>query len=220
VILRADAAIADPAPDSPLAPAARFDDLAHRLLARLVAAGGSGTPAAIPTLSRRELERAVAGFRQLLTAQRSQQERAGSKPADAAEKDEAAAVLFAHDLENAIHAENERRTGLQMARLGACWLHENAPQGELAQVLNRIAATDAALYGPQEGSFLSLHARLVAARLRDLFACARQAGAAEPPRGTGGGGLPYLKHTHENLVPLFPALVAWRDLPAGPSGEG
>ena len=37
VILRADAAIADPPPDSPLAPAARLDDLAHRLLARLAA---------------------------------------------------------------------------------------------------------------------------------------------------------------------------------------
>jgi tryptophan 2,3-dioxygenase len=220
VILRGDAAIADPAPDSPLAPAAHFDDLAHRLLARLAAAGGSGTPPEIPTISRRELERAVAGFRQLLAAQRSQQERAGTKPVDATEKDQSAAALFEHDLESAIRAENERRAGLQMARLGACFLHESAPQGELAQVLNRIVATDAALYGPQEGSFLSLHARLVAARLRDLFACARQAGEAEPPRGTGGGGLPYLKHTHENLIPLFPALVAWRDLPAGPGGEG
>jgi hypothetical protein len=55
----------------------------------------------------------------------------------------------------------------------------------------------------------------VTARLRDLFAAARQSGAAEPLRGTGGGGLPYLKHSHENLVPLFPALVAWRDLQAG-----
>ena len=154
----------------------------------------------------------MAGFYRLLSGQRRQQERAGTKPADAAEKDQAAATLFERDLEQAIRVENERRTDLHMARRGAGFLHENAPQGELALVLNRIVVTDAALHGPQEGSFLSLHFRLVAARLHDLFAAARQAGTAEPPRGTGGGGLPYLKHTHENLIPLFPALVAWRDL--------
>jgi tryptophan 2,3-dioxygenase len=219
VILRADAAIADPAPASPLAPAARLDDLAHRLLARLGTAGGNGTPPPeIPAIPRSELEKAVAGFRRLLAAQRSQQEGAGTKPADAAEKDQAATALFGRDLESAIDAENERRTGLQMARQGACFLHTAAPQGELAEVLNCIVATDTALHGRQEGSFLALHFRFVAARLHDLFESARQAGTAEPPRGTGGGGLPYLKQAHENLVPLFPALVAWRDLPAGPVG--
>lgn len=212
VIMRADAAIVDPAPDSPLAAAAGLDDLAHRLLARLAAMGDAGTPPEIPAIPRSELERAVAGFCRLLSGQRSQQERAGTKPADAAEKDQAAVALFECDLESAIRVENERRAGLQAARRGAGFLHNNALQGELAQVLNRIVATDAALHGLQEGSFLSLHFRLVAARLRDLFAAARQAGSAEPPRGTGGGGLPYLKHTHENLIPLFPALIAWRDL--------
>lgn len=213
LILRADAAIAAPAPDSPLAAAAGLDDLAHRLLARLATAGDSGAaPPEIVTITSRALEKAAADFRRLLAAQRSQQERAGNKPADAAEKDQAAIALFARDLERAIRVENERRTGLHRARRGAGFLHENAPQSELAQVLNRIVATDTALHGPQEGSFLSLHFRLVAARLHDLFACARQAGSAEPPRGTGGGGLPYLKHTHENLIPLFPPLVAWGDL--------
>lgn len=212
VIMRADAAIVDPAPDSPLAAAAGLDDLAHRLLARLAAMGDAGTPPETPAIPRSELERAVAGFCRLLSGQRSQQERAGTKPADAAEKDQAAVALFECDLESAIRVENERRAGLQAARRGAGFLHNNALQGELAQVLNRIVATDAALHGLQEGSFLSLHFRLVAARLRDLFAAARQAGSAEPPRGTGGGGLPYLKHTHENLIPLFPALIAWRDL--------
>ena len=216
LILRADAAIAAPAPDSPLAPVAGLDDLAHRLLARLAAMGDAGTPPEIVTIPSSALEKAVADFRRLLAAQRSQQERAGTKPADAAEKDQAAATLFARDLEHAIRVENDRRTALHRARRGAGFLHKKAPQGELAQVLNRIVATDTALHGPQEESFLSLHFRLVAARLHDLFACARQAGSAEPPRGTGGGGLPYLKHTHENLIPLFPALVAWRDLPAGP----
>lgn len=217
VILRADAAIADPPPDSPLAPAACLDDLAHRLLARL-AAGGTGT-AAIPLVPGSAVEKAITDFHRLLVAQRRQQERAGSKPADAAEKDQLAAALFGRDLESAIRAENERRAGLHRARVGACLLHKAAPQGELAQILNRIVSTDVALHGPQEGSFLSLHFRLVTARLRDLFIAARQSGAAEPPRGTGGGGLPYLKHSHENLVPFFPALVAWRDL-YPPGGEG
>jgi len=213
VILRAAAAIADPPPDSPLAPAAHLDDLAHRLLARL-AAGANEPPAAVPLIPGSAVARAEADFHRLLVAQRCQQERAGSKPRDAAAKDEVAAALFGRDLESAIRAENERRSGLHRARQGAGWLHENAPQGELTQILNRIVATDVALHGQQEGSFLSLHFRLVTARLRDLFAAARQSGTAEPPRGTGGGGLPYLKHSHENLVPLFPALVAWRDLQA------
>jgi tryptophan 2,3-dioxygenase len=218
VILRADTAIADPPPDSLLAPAAHLDDLAHRLLARL-AAGGNGTAAETPLIPASALEKAMADFRRLLVAQRRQQERAGSKPADAAAKDEVAAALFGCDLASAIDAENERRARLHRARVGACFLHEAAPQGALAQILNRVVATDVALHGPQEGSFLSLHFRLVTARLRDLFASARQSGAAEPPRGTGGGGLPYLKHSHENLIPLFPALVAWRDLPAGDTGK-
>ena len=56
--------------------------------------------------------------------------------------------------------------------------------------------------------------RSAAARLDELAhrLLARLAAAASARRR---GGLPYLKHTHENLVPHFPALVAWRDLPAG-----
>ena len=213
VILREDAAIADPGPDSPLATAAGLDNRAHRVLERLagVVGTGTGTPE-IPSISSSDLEAAVEAFRRILSGQRSQQERAGTKPPDAGEKDRAAEAMFRHDLEATVRSENKRRTALLSARAGAFYLHNIAPRGNLALVLNRIVATDTALHGKQEGSFVSLHFRLVAERIRDLYKYAREAGEAEPPRGTGGGGVPYLGYVRQNLIPLFPALVAYLDL--------
>ena len=212
VILRDDAAIADPGPDSPLALAAGLDNYAHRVLERLVAPGASATSLPeIPAISRHDLEAAVEAFCRVLAGQRSQQERAGTKPPDADAKDRAAAAIFRHDLEEAVRTENERRAALLTARAGALFLHNSAPAGSLTLVLNRMVAVDKALHGQQEGSFLSHHFRLVAERIRDLYESARQDGEAAPPRGTGGGGLPYLAYVRTNLIPLFPALVAYRD---------
>lgn len=217
VILRDDAAIAEPASDSQLAPAAHLDDLAHCVLERLAGLGGTGmsTPE-IHSISSSDLEAAVEAFRRILSGQRSQQDRAGTKPPDAAQKDRAAEAVFRHDLEAAARTENERRATLLSARAGAFYLHNIAPGGNLALVLNRIVAADTALHGQQEGSFISLHFRLVAERIRDLYGYAREAGEAEPPRGTGGGGVPYLGYVHKNLIPLFPALVAYLDLEDAP----
>ena len=212
VILREDAAIADPGPDSPLALAAGLDNCAHRVLERLAALGAGETSLPeISAISRHDLEAAVEAFCRVLTGQRNQQERAGTKPPDADAKDQAAAAIFRHDLEGAVRTENERRAALLTARAGALFLHKSAPAGSLALVLDRIVATDLALHGQQEGSFLSLHFRLVAERIRDLYESARQAGEATPPRGTGGGGVPYLAYVRTTLIPLFPALIAYRD---------
>lgn len=217
VILRDDAAIADPGPDSPLAPAAELDHRAHRVLERLAGLAGMGTDTSgIPSISGKDLEAAVEAFRRILSGQRSQQDRAGTKPPDAAQKDRAAEAMFRHDLEVAARTENERRAALLSARSGAFYLHNIAPQGSLAHVLNRIVATDMALHRQQEGSFISLHFHMVAERIRDLFGYAREAGEAEPPRGTGGGGVPYLGFVRKYLIPLFPALVAYLDLEESP----
>jgi tryptophan 2,3-dioxygenase len=213
VILRDDASIADPESDSLLAPAAGLDECAHQLLERLAGVGSrrTSTPE-IPAISNDDLEAAALAFHSILSGQRSLQERAGTKPPDAAEKDRAAEAIFRRDLEEAVRKENERRGTLLTARSGAFHLHDIAPQGSLALVLNRIVAADAALHGKQEGSFLSLHFRMVAERIRDLYGYAREAGEAEPPRGTGGGGVPYLGYVSRNLIPLFPALVAYQGL--------
>jgi tryptophan 2,3-dioxygenase len=207
VILRGDARTADPSPGSPLHPAAMMDDLAHRVLARLAPAGKEGT--GIPTISSGEVKEALESFRRLLFAQRDQQERAGQKPADAQEKDRAAEAIFRSDLESAVSRENRRRELLGAARAGAIHLRTLAPGGPLAQVLDRLAATDRALHGRQQDSFLSIHLRLTARRIKDLYDYAREEAKPEPPRGTGGGGVPYLAHVNRYLIPLFPALVAW-----------
>jgi len=212
VILRDDAPVADPEPDSPLAPAAELDRRAHQVLERLAEVEGrvANTAEDIPAISRNDLEAAVLEFHRILSGQRSLQERAGIKPPDATEKDRAAEAIFRSDMEGAVLTENERRASLLTARSGAFHLHNIAPQGNLALVLNRIVATDTALHGKQDGSFLSLHFRMVAERIRDLYGYAREAGEAEPPRGTGGGGVPYLGYVSRNLIPLFPALVAYQ----------
>jgi tryptophan 2,3-dioxygenase len=217
VILRDDSAIADPGHDSPLVPAADLDNRAHRVLERLAGLGGTGeSRSGIPSISHSDLEAAVEAFRLILSGQRSHQERAGTKPSDAEEKDRAAEAVLRRDLEAAIRVENERRTSLQSARSGAFYLHSIAPKGSLALVLNRIAATDSALHGKQDGSFISLHFHMVAERIRDLYEYAREAGEAEPPRGTGGGGVPYLGYVRKHLIPLFPALIAYLDLEDSP----
>lgn len=212
MILRDDAAVADPPPDSPLAPAAGIDNCAHCLLERLAGPEKSGSEtAAIPSLSRMDLEKAIEEFQRILSGHRTLQEQAGIKPVDAKEKDREATAAFRHDLERAFNTENGRRAALHRARAGALRLREIAPESPPALILNRIVATDTALHGKQAGSFLSLHLHLVAGRIRDLYELARQAGEAQPPRGTGGGGIPYLRQMSVNLVPLFPALIAYRD---------
>lgn len=213
VVLRNDTSIADPAPGSPLSLAAGLDDCAHRVLDRLARLGATETSVpGIPSISQNEVEAAIKGFRQILSGQRNLQEKAGSKPEDAEEKDRDAEAIFRHDLEGAVRTENGRRASLLGARAGAFHLHNTAPRGNLALVLNRIVATDAALHGKQEESFISVHFRMVAERIRDLYVLAREAGEAEPPQGTGGGGVPYLGHVRKNLIPLFPALIAYLNL--------
>lgn len=213
VILRGDAAIADPGPDSPLAAAAALEQRADRVLERLPAQPDQETGALeVAPIAREVLEAAVEAFGRLLVGQRAAQERAGIEAPDHGEKDRAAEAALRRDLEGAVGRENERRAALSRARAGAIYLRRNAPDGNLALVLKRIVATDTALHGKQEGSFVSLHLRLVAERLRDLYLEARDAGAAPPPGGTGGGGVGYLGYVRKHLIPLFPALVAWSGL--------
>lgn len=208
VILRQDAAIAAPSPGSPFHLAARLDDLAHRVLARLSPPGGASAPE-VSAISPAQVEQALESFRCLLSAQRSLQEQVGEKPADARDKDRRAEALFRGDLEAAVERENRRRASLGPAREGAHSLRLSAPQGGLARVLDRLAEADTALHGPREESFLSLHLHLTARRIKDLSDLAHEEGKPEPPRGTGGGGVPYLAHVKRYLIPLFPALVAW-----------
>ena len=183
-VLRGGAATATPPPDHPAALAARLDDAAHALLARL----GEGEPDAAPPrpIADVDVDRAVARFRATL-----------GRDAPGADRPDGAAAGFRADLERAAEAENARRAGLGPARAGARTLVATAPGSALAHVLARVVALDRALHAPDD-SFLTVHRQTVRRHVED-------------GGGTGGGGMPYLVTSQRYLLPLFPALVAFRD---------
>jgi hypothetical protein len=82
----------------------------------------------------------------------------------------------------------------------------------LADILRHIARADEALHDPSHDSFLSVHLRVTRERMRQLNAYAAKRGEAEPTAGTGGGGIEYLGWAQKHLIPLFPALVAYREV--------
>jgi tryptophan 2,3-dioxygenase len=217
IVLREETNVANPPETSPLFSAAAIDDAAHRVLDRLAQfADADADIPPIRMIAEREIETAVEAFRRILTLHRRDQEKIGEKPANAEEFDQLAVANFRADLEQVAAAENKRRTNLQRARAGAFYLRYIAPKGNLTHVLNRLISTDAALFGQQEDSFLSLHLKMATDRLRDVQKIARLTGKPEPPAGTGGGGVPYLTNIKNNLIPLFPFLVAALDLEDAP----
>ncbi len=192
LILQAGHARAFPPEDHPAHEAAQLDDLAHAVLARLApAAEGLSAPPAVRRVRADDVDRAAARVRSTL----------GDDP-----HADAIVGTFRRDLTEAADAENERRAGFAEARLGAHALHVRFGRTCLAFVLDRIAATDAALHAPEPDSFLTVHRKAV-----------RRHVVGEG--GTGGGGMPYLVTSQRFLLPLFPALVAYADLGAGGTSE-
>jgi len=153
----------------------------------------------------------VDGFRQILAGHRSQQKKAGALPDDAEAKDAEAETIFRNDLEEAAGRENKRREIFRKASAGARHLRESASGSHLIRVLNRIAEADDVLHAGDEESFTYAHYRMAAKRINDLIEHAQKTGKPEPPSGTGGGGPPYLWFVSKNLIPLFPALVGFRE---------
>ena len=181
-VLGGGAETATPPPDHPAALATRLDGAAHEALARLSDLDRSLPPAPpVRRVEPDEVERAVARFQTTLGAE------GGAAPV----------ADFRADLEAAAAAENDRRDGLGAARAGAQALATTAPQSALAHVLSRVVALDRALHAPVD-SFLTVHRRTVRRHVAD-------------GGGTGGGGMPYLVTSQRYLLPLFPALVAFRD---------
>lgn len=218
IILRDAFSVANPEENSPLSKTANIEARGHEVLERLSQFAQSDLE--VPPLrfiAESEFENAVDAFRRILAIHRKNQEMTGDKPEDAEEFDKKAVADFRADLEKTVDAENARRNNLQKARAGAFYLHYIAPRGNLTHVLTRLTATDAALFGQHEDSFLSLHLKMAADRVRDLQEYARKIGEPEQPAGTGGGGVPYLTNVRNNLIPLFPFLVAFLDLEDAPS---
>ena len=209
LILRNDAGVATPAGDSPYAIVAKLDDIAHRVLARIGSLGGaqSGT---VDKIAPADVDRATDILERILSSRRKE-----VNAADKAEREmqhTAAITRFRADMGQAVATENQRRDGLQAARAGAQMLRKRAHRSYLADVLRHIARADEALHDPSHDSFLSVHLRVTRERLRQVNAYAAKLKQEEPTLGTGGGGIEYLGWAQKHLIPLFPALVAYREV--------
>jgi tryptophan 2,3-dioxygenase len=203
VILREDAAVASPPHGGPLDRVAQLEDTANAALERVANAAGVQADAGGPDgIDDADVNRAIALLERILAKGRAGPR---SSAGQAAER-------FREDLSGAAARENERRSALQLARAGAQLLRKRAPASPLSEVLTRLIAADEALHGTAHDSFLSVHLRVTRERLRQIKAYAAKAGEAEPSIGTGGGGIEYLGWSQRYLIPLFPALVAYREL--------
>jgi tryptophan 2,3-dioxygenase len=199
VILRDDAAVATPDEHSPLAAVGRLDDTAHDALAKLVPSADAND-AAPDAIHPSEIGRAAMLFERMLASRRKEPSSEGG------------GERFRADLEAAAAAENRRREGLRAARAGAQALRKQSPAGPLSRIMSAVAGADDALHGTSQDSFLSVHLRVTRERLRQIRAYAAKMGEREPSIGTGGGGIEYLGWAQRYLIPLFPALVAYREL--------
>jgi hypothetical protein len=216
VVLREGIRTVLPPENSPEASVSELDDRAHLLLnrlSRIVSRSGEnsrGNPG-ICEIARHEIDSAVEGFRQILAGHRSLHKKSGTIPPDAKAKDREAETAFSKDLEEAAGRENQRRREFKDATAGARYLKQAARESCLFRVLSRVTDADRGLHGSGEQSFISVHHAMAAKRINDLVEHAQKIGEAEPPAGTGGGGVPYLWFVRKHLIPLFPALVGFRD---------
>jgi tryptophan 2,3-dioxygenase len=212
LIVQEDIDISSPPGDSELAEIAEFDNLIHKLLGRLPSlAEGALAPISIPKLHDALIAQVTENFQKILKHQRNVAE-----SPELLEREQRAISQFDNDIKAAAAKENERRAGLVTAREGAFYLHAVAPDCNLTKVLNRLLSADETLHGSHEESFLALHLKVARENLKEVQEHAQEMGDPEPPIGTGGGGLPYLGFMMRNLLPLFPAFIAYRDLEDSP----
>lgn len=209
LILRNDATVATPAPDSPYALAAKVDDLAHEVL-QVVGTLATHPGGTVEKITPADIDRAAGILERILFSRRKD---AGVVELAQRESQHSDAVgRFRADMGAAVATENQRRDGLQIARNGAQLLRKRAQHSYLSDVLRHIARADEALHDPSHDSFLSVHLRVTRERLRQVNAYAAKRGEPEPSPGTGGGGIEYLGWAQKHLIPLFPALVAYREV--------
>jgi hypothetical protein len=170
-----------------------------------------GTPnGTVEKISPADVDRATDILERILSSRRKE-----ASAADRAEREiqhTAAVSRFRADMGRAVALENKRREELQTSRAGAQLLRKRAHRSHLAEVLRHIARADEALHDPSHDSFLSVHLRVTRERLRQVNAYAAKMHQEEPTLGTGGGGIEYLGWAQKHLIPLFPALVAYREV--------
>jgi tryptophan 2,3-dioxygenase len=200
LILREDARVATPPPRTALDHVARLDDVAHSALAA-IASRADAENAPPDKIHPSDIERAATLLERIVASRRKDVKREGP-----------AGEPFRTDLRAAAERENARREGLRAAKAGGQILRRRAASSPLSRILNRLTAADEALHGAGQDSFLSVHLRVTRERLRQMRAYAAKMGEPEPTFGTGGGGVEYLGWVQRYLLPLFPALVAYREI--------
>jgi tryptophan 2,3-dioxygenase len=214
IILRSGTVVATPPVDSPLARVAELDDLAHQVLARVPLHTLSTSP--IEQIDPNAIELACKPLKTLLENNRKKRlssSETSTSEAEAIARDNQTLETFRLDLTGAVERERVRRDGLQRSRMGAFYLHEEAATSHLARVLDRLRVCDDSLFGhANPKSFLAIHMDVARARINEAKTHALKIGKPEPPSGTGGGGIDYLAYSRRRLIPLFPALVAYRGL--------
>lgn len=206
MILRDQSRIAAPEAGSTLHVPERIEDAVNHVLERISRmAEGTGAPAVVK-IGGDDVDHAIERF-------------AAQWPSDATSRFEAIHI-FSNDLRQAVAAENARRETLADARAGSEYLHDQGPGSDLAGILDHLVATDVHLHGPQEQGFLTTHYRLARNHITALEKQAARSGTDPPSAGTAGGGPPYLQRMRRNLVPLFPAFVAWSEDHLAPKQPG
>jgi len=188
-----------------------LEDHANAVLARLAQdEQGEPTPPPCPLITPEQVSGAVAALERMFTRDPGPpREGAPSRPKVVTP---GAAAAFAQALKEVASAENRARSDLGRARRGAYALKIVAPSSALAEVLNGIIAADDSFFGQHSASFISEHQAVAVTRIRALQAMAAECGESAPTSGTGGGGPAYLAWRRTYLLPLFPALPAYRGL--------
>lgn len=199
VILREDASVASPPDTSHLDEAAQLDEVAHAALA-VLADRGSPWNSLPDRIDSADVDRAGALLERIVANRRK-----GTPTPSGAEP-------FLSDLRRGADRENERRERLGPAMSGAAALRRLAPDGPMKRILARLVIADDALHGASQDSFLSVHLRVTRERLKQMRAYAAAHREPEPTFGTGGGGVEYLGWMQRHVLPLFPALVAYREI--------
>jgi len=184
---------------------ARADDLSHQVLARYAVLHNDGNAPPVRMIERSEIDKLISTMGKLMAHPNGLSsymgEARGSVPEEAMQ-------VFAVDLERAVHRENARRLSYQAACIGSIYLRLKEPSSALVRVLHQLALADDMLHSASRG-FLFTHLAIV----RDLLVMPRKPeapNAASLLRGTGGGGTSILGFMFKHLLPLFPALVAFR----------
>jgi tryptophan 2,3-dioxygenase len=210
LILRQGVDIATPSEGEELAIVKDLDDLAHAVLSRLPdGTEGGYHVTAIKQIRPKDTLHAVERLETNLRNHRTAQ--MDNRPANAEQVDQEALRRFKQDVEGAAGSENDRRKLLNSARAGAVYLRRFASRSYLLTVLKNLEFADEALHGHGRESFLARHFTVAQTQETKLKKHALDVGEREQPTGTGGGGTTYLTLARQ-LIELFPALIACRDL--------